>query len=85
MSKVGFITANKVKGRYYYLILKSYRDSTKKTRKEVILNLGNKDKSTKIINSFMSDPENIPDNLKMYTKEDFKKWIDYINEKENGE
>lgn len=82
MSKPGFVQAHKARGKYYYYVLRAYRDQDKKVQKEYLLSLGRKQNAFDTITNWLRDPSTIPENMKKYKEDDFKNWLKYIEERE---
>ncbi|MFP7202639.1 hypothetical protein SFC08_16840 [Lysinibacillus halotolerans] len=82
-TKTGFIQCVIARNKKYYYLRRAYRDSSQQVKKENIYNFGRKEKALSTIESWLNNSKCIPEEMNKYDVEDFKKWIDYINEKEN--
>jgi len=76
--RTGFIARIKSKGRYYYYIRRSYRKKDI-VYKESIMSLGTQENALRKVKEWLEDTEEVPKELEGFTKEDFRKWLDYIN------
>lgn len=81
MKPAGFVQAVKSRGKYYFYVRIAFRDENKKKRNKNIASLGQKENALSLINSWMNDSKTIPEVLGKYDKEDFLKWISYIENK----
>lgn len=81
MSKSGFVQAVKARGNYFFYVRISYRDKDKKPRNKNIFSLGQKEKAIQLLKSWVVNSEIVPEELKKYNEEDFKKWIKYVDSK----
>lgn len=81
MSKRGFVAAVKARGNYFFYVRISFRDENKKPRNKNVMGLGRKENALSLLQSWIEDENNIPDNMKMYGVEDFRKWIEYVERK----
>lgn len=81
MSNSGFVQAVKAKGKFFFYVRISFRDENKKPRNKNIFGLGQKENAILLLNSWLVDSEIVPEVLKKYTKDDFKKWISYVEGK----
>lgn len=81
MSTSGFVQAVKARGNYFFYVRISYRDKDKKPRNKNIFSLGQKEKAIKLLNSWVVDREIVPEELKKYNEDDFKRWITYVEGK----
>lgn len=81
MFRNGFVQAVKAKGTVYFYVRISFRNEQKKTRSRNVLGLGQKENALSLLQSWIDEEKNIPDNMKGYKKEQFEKWIKYIENK----
>lgn len=81
MSKAGFVQAVKARGKYFFYVRKSFRDENKKPKNKNIFSLGQKEKALSSLNEWVKDHESAPDVLQKYSVEDFKNWIEYVENK----
>lgn len=81
MTKSGFVAAVKARGKYYFYVRKSFRDENKKPRNVALMGLGQKENALSLLNYWIEDEKNVPDNMRKYGVEDFKKWIEYVESK----
>lgn len=82
MAKPGHIKAIKAKGNYYFYVFRSFRDENKKATNKTVFTLGRKEKAIESLQLFLEDPAKVPEVLKGYEREQFLKWIEYVEEKE---
>lgn len=81
MSKRGFVTAVKARGKYFFYVRISFRNEEKQPRHKNVMGLGQKENALSLLSSWIEDVSNVPDPMKNYEKEDFERWIKYVESK----
>lgn len=81
MSRTGFVQAVKARGKYYFYVRISFRDENKKPKNKNLMGLGQKEKAHLLLQSWIDDKNSIPEVMKKYNQEDFKKWLKYVQDK----
>lgn len=81
MSKSGYVAAVKARGKYFFYVRKSFRNEQKKPTAKNIMGLGQKENALATLQSWIDNEKNVPDNMRIYREEDFKKWIKYVEGK----
>jgi len=81
MSKSGFVQAVKARGKYFFYVRISFRNEEKQPRQKNVMSLGQKESALNLLSSWIEDVSNVPDPVKKYKKEDFERWLKYVESK----
>lgn len=79
--KNGYVQAVKAKGENYFYVRFSFRNEKKMPQAKNLLGLGRKNNALEQLQSWIEDENTIPEIMEGYTKEQFIKWVQYVENK----